>query len=92
MSDIGLSLPSRIQSQICKKENSRQVSGTSDASKTQSGLIRSYQGARTWAPSNDNHGTAETGNPLEHYVDYLCHPVKKQRWSCPEITDDTEKI
>jgi hypothetical protein len=41
ISVCGLSLPNRIQGHTGKAGNSRQVSGTSDASKTQLRLIRS---------------------------------------------------
>ncbi|HXY26251.1 MAG TPA: hypothetical protein VEI73_16485, partial [Candidatus Acidoferrum sp.] len=42
MSFIGLSLPKRIPNHTGKVGNSTQVSGTSDASKTQLGLIGTY--------------------------------------------------
>ncbi|HXY24794.1 MAG TPA: hypothetical protein VEI73_09095, partial [Candidatus Acidoferrum sp.] len=46
MSFIGLSLPKRIPNHTGKVGNSTQVSGTSDASKTQLGLIRSIRDVR----------------------------------------------
>src|SRR2546430_11634611 len=43
------------------------------------------------SPTDDNHGTPETGNPHKCCTDYLCHSVEEQWPSHPVITDCADR-